>query len=95
MKFERSNSALSDLDESSSSSLSGSFKEESFMERSPMQRHGKHSIAVAAMLSSNLMRDCSQVKDMHLHCLERKTGKDSAICNTAMQYFASCAMGKK
>lgn len=40
---------------------------------------------VQAMLSSNIMNDCSQVKDMFYQCSESK--KDSIICDTAQRYF--------
>lgn len=99
MNFERTSSSSSSsnpLDDTSS--LSGSFKEDSgfvgsFKEDSPVKRHSSHNPTVAAMLRSNMMRDCGQVREMYNHCIDSKA--ESTICNTAKHYFASCATAGK
>lgn len=46
---------------------------------------------VAAMLSSNNLSDCGQVRDMLNHCVENKS--NAVICETAAMYFVRCLPG--
>jgi hypothetical protein len=43
---------------------------------------------VVAMLNSNIMGDCSQVRDMFYQC--KASDGQSIICDTAMKYFERC-----
>lgn len=43
---------------------------------------------ISAMLSSNMMDDCIQVKDMLNHCMISQS--DSVICSTAERYANLC-----
>lgn len=86
MNFERDSSRSNSIDESvsSESSFVGSFKEDS-----PIVQRRTHNPTVAAMLSSNMMKDCGQVMEMHNLCVD--SGADSTICKTAKKYIVSCA----
>ncbi len=90
MNFERVSSYPND-DEV----LSSSYKSESSFVGSPQMSRfhrrstSSHNPTVAAMLRSNMMRDCGQVTEMYHHCVDSKS--DSTICKTAKQYFQSCS----
>ena len=90
MNFERVSSYPND-DEV----LSSSYKSESSFVGSPQMSRfhrrstSSHNPTVAAMLRSNMMRDCGQVTEMYHHCVDSKA--DSTICKTAKQYFQSCS----
>lgn len=45
---------------------------------------------VSAMLSSNLMNDCDQVREMFHQCKRSGNHNESIICDTAKRYFESC-----
>mmetsp|Transcript_20188 Transcript_20188/g.19434 ORF Transcript_20188/g.19434 Transcript_20188/m.19434 type:complete len:87 (-) Transcript_20188:354-614(-) len=47
---------------------------------------------VLAMLNSNNLGDCVQVKDLYMQCVE--SGSSSALCDTASQYFVNCSRGE-
>jgi hypothetical protein len=46
---------------------------------------------VAAMLNSNMMNDCNQVREMLDHCM--LTRNESALCSTAVRYARLCFGG--
>ena len=45
---------------------------------------------ISAMLNSNTMNNCDEVRDMFLQCESSGRYNESIICDTAMRYFASC-----
>jgi hypothetical protein len=45
---------------------------------------------ISAMLNSNTMNNCAEVKDMFLQCKSSGRYNESIICDTAMRYYASC-----
>jgi hypothetical protein len=45
---------------------------------------------VRSMVSSNTMKDCHQVKDMHSQCMVSGTADESYVCRTAKRYHAAC-----
>lgn len=49
----------------------------------------RHNSIVAAMLTSNALRDCNQVQDMVTKCVS--DNEKSFMCQTAHRYFAKCA----
>lgn len=55
----------------------------------PSRRTSRHNPVVTAMLSSNTMRDCHQVTAMFQQCQDENS--KSRICETAKNYFQSCA----
>mmetsp|Transcript_30939 Transcript_30939/g.66972 ORF Transcript_30939/g.66972 Transcript_30939/m.66972 type:complete len:110 (+) Transcript_30939:83-412(+) len=51
---------------------------------------------VSAMLSSNNMTDCHQVKDLYSKCQDDGSRSSSMmICDTAQKLFVSCHMSEK
>lgn len=46
---------------------------------------------VTAMLSSNNLSDCTQVKDLLYHC--KQNDSSAVICDTAARYFERCYHG--
>jgi hypothetical protein len=48
---------------------------------------------VAAMLSSNTLRDCHQVRDMYDQCM--LADSSSTICSTAKNYYLRCSTSGK
>jgi hypothetical protein len=48
---------------------------------------------VAAMLNSNMMNDCNQVREMFDHCMLTKN--ESALCSTAERYASLCFGGNE
>jgi hypothetical protein len=45
---------------------------------------------VRSMVSSNTMKDCHQVKDMHSQCMVLSSADESYVCRTAKRYHAAC-----
>jgi hypothetical protein len=45
---------------------------------------------VRSMVSSNTMKDCHQVKDMHSQCMVSNASDESYVCRTAKRYHAAC-----
>jgi hypothetical protein len=45
---------------------------------------------VSSMVSSNTMKDCHQVKDMHFQCIVSSAADESYVCRTAKRYHAAC-----
>mmetsp|Transcript_1921 Transcript_1921/g.4595 ORF Transcript_1921/g.4595 Transcript_1921/m.4595 type:complete len:120 (-) Transcript_1921:332-691(-) len=76
-------------------SMSDSFRE--LPQESPstmlQYRKSRHNPVVAAMLSSNMMRDCHQVRDMFVECMSHDSS--ASICDTAKNYFVQCASNRK
>mmetsp|Transcript_19705 Transcript_19705/g.29012 ORF Transcript_19705/g.29012 Transcript_19705/m.29012 type:complete len:80 (+) Transcript_19705:196-435(+) len=58
-------------------------------------KENKYNHVVAAMLSSNNMRDCVQVRDMYVQCIRSDGLKRSMICDAASRYFMNCANSNK
>lgn len=50
---------------------------------------------VVAMLNSNNMRDCQQIRDMYLQCTSSESVDRSVICDAASRYFVKCSMSDK
>mmetsp|Transcript_22109 Transcript_22109/g.30762 ORF Transcript_22109/g.30762 Transcript_22109/m.30762 type:complete len:97 (-) Transcript_22109:115-405(-) len=57
----------------------------SFMSSHPGTRKNP---VVSAILSSNTMKNCHEVRDMYITCVNSKS--NSAVCETAKNYFVSC-----
>ena len=45
---------------------------------------------ISAMLNSNTMNNCDEVRDMFLRCESSGIYNESIICDTAKSYYASC-----
>lgn len=95
----RSQGSLSHRDSSSSlASLSSRDSSSSSSSFSQMPRRTKTSLnpVMSAMLRSNTLRDCHQVRDMISQC--QSSGivgpdTDSFVCKTAEKYFLQCTQG--
>jgi hypothetical protein len=78
----------------SEASVSSSLSQSSLYSLSERARR-EHDPSVVAMLSSNRMRDCTEIRDMYMHCAESKKGSESRICETARKYFVNCSDSEK
>mmetsp|Transcript_9218 Transcript_9218/g.19349 ORF Transcript_9218/g.19349 Transcript_9218/m.19349 type:complete len:109 (+) Transcript_9218:174-500(+) len=76
----RSNSLFDD------SSSSESFND--FNQRRPL-RFSAHNSVVSAMITSNNLRNCREVEEMVVQCLNTKD-KESHMCKTAQRYIGGC-----
>ena len=89
----------SSIDESKGQILASSAGPASLVERGRRRRGDSFSQnpVVSAMLSSNNMNDCYQVRDLYSTCDQARANgsSPSMICEAAIKYFVSCSMSEK